>query len=329
MALADKSTQRILLTGATGFVGPCLLTALKTSKFEYAEIFVWTYDPATATADKPLNIDIRCREFVFTSIEAIRPTHIIHLAAQSHVPTSFKQPESTWDINVMGTLHLFEAVKKYVPNAGILFISSSEVYGKSFQEGHPLDESVLLQPQNPYAASKAAADLMAGQYAAQGLQIIRLRPFNHIGLGQREEFVLSAFAAQIARIEAGQQDPVVLVGNLEAQRDFLDVRDVVRAYVFALEQVFNLPSGLVLNICSGVSHRIGDLLAGLIDQATYPIAVVEDSERLRPSDTPLAVGVATAAQEYLGWQPEITFDETLTAVLSEWRHKVGSGTTSE
>ncbi len=317
--------MRILLTGATGFVGPRLLEELKKGFFSKAEIFVWVYEHAVAIDTDPLNIDIRSRKAVFASIAEICPTHIVHLAAQSHVPTSFDQPELTWNINVMGTLHLFEAVKKYVPGAGILFISSSEIYGYSFQGGTALGENALLQPQNPYAASKAAADLMAGQYAAHGLRILRLRPFNHIGPGQREEFVASSFAAQVARIEVGQQPPVIRVGNLIAQRDFLDVRDVVQAYVLALEHLFNLPTGLVLNICSGQPRKIEDLLTVLIKQSTVPISVEIDPNRLRPSDTPLAVGVATAAQQSLGWSASIPFEQTLRDVLNYWRDISRSG----
>ena len=316
----DKS--RILLTGATGFVGPRLLEGLNNSLFCNAEILVWTYRHDSTASFDPLNIDIRCRDAVFDSIATIKPTHIIHLAAQSHVPTSFSQPELTWDINVKGSLHLFEAVKKYVPSAGILYISTSEVYGRSFQSGTPVAENSLLQPQNPYAASKAAADLMAGQYAAQGLQIIRLRPFNHIGPGQREEFVAASFAAQVARIEAGQQPPVVSVGNLCAQRDFLDVSDVVQSYISALENLFTLPTGLVLNICSGVPRKIEDLLTVLIRQSTIPISIEVDISRLRPTDTPFAVGDATAAQQYLDWSANITFEQTLQNILNQWRYTV-------
>lgn len=324
LAAHQRPAARILLTGATGFVGPCLLTALKMGHFENVERFIWAYDPDDSSGQNALNVDIRSREAVFTSIKTLRPTHVIHLASQSHVPTSFVRPELTWDINVMGTLHLLEAVKKYVPDAGVVFISSSEVYGRSFQKGSPLDENSLLQPQNPYAASKAAADLMAAQYASSGLQIIRLRPFNHIGIGQREEFVVSSFAAQVARIETGLQPPVLRVGNLDAQRDFLDVRDVVHAYVLVLEQLFDLPSGLVLNICSGVPRKIVDILSGLIAQATTRITIEIDPQRLRPSDTPLAVGNAAAAQLRLGWHAEIPFEKSLDDILNAWRTRIQS-----
>ena len=318
------SDTRILLTGATGFVGPCLIEAIRRpQKFAEADLIVWGYDSNDESGTNPHNIDVRDRRSVEKAIQGLQPTHIVHLAAQSHVPTSFKQPQLTWDINVMGTLNLFEAVKNYAPEAGIVFISSSEVYGKSFQIGQPLDETTLLQPQNPYAASKAAADIMAGQYAAQGLRIIRLRPFNHIGVGQRDEFVVPSFASQIARIEAGCQEPVLRVGNLEAQRDFLDVRDVVRAYVSVLEQIDNLPVGLALNICSGIPRKISVLLHGLLELTNCTIDVKKDPARLRPSDTPVAVGNAEAVSHYLNWQPQIPLNQTLSEILDEWRTKTG------
>ena len=317
-----KVNTRILLTGATGFVGPRLLDALRKGFFHDAQLLVWDYRPDENSPGSSTNIDICSSSSVAASVKKFKPTHVVHLAAQSHVPTSFEKPELTWRINVMGTLNLFEAVKKHVPQAGILYISSSEVYGRSFQAGKPLDETALLQPQNPYAVSKAAADLMAGQYAAQGLRVIRLRPFNHIGVGQREEFVAAAFAAQVARIEAGLREPVVRVGNLEARRDFLDVADVVRAYVMALERIETLPPGLIMNICSGTARKIEDLLNGLIAQAACPVLVEHDPDRLRPSDTPVAVGCADAVRHHLGWGPQIPFSSTLKDILDDWREKV-------
>jgi len=321
-ANSQTSKCRILLTGATGFVGPWLLQAFKLGPFKDAEVFVWKYDPDSEQEKSLLNVDIRSREAVSNSIATIRPTHIVHMAAQSHIPTSFSNPELTWQINVMGTLHLLEAAREHVPDVGLLFISTSEVYGRSFLIGNPVDESCLLQPQNPYAASKSAADLMAGQFAAQGMHIVRLRPFNHFGLGQGEEFVAPSFAAQVARIEAGIQPPVIKVGNLQAQRDFLDVQDVVNAYVLALEKVFELPAGQAINICSGIAHKIEDLLTGFIARASCPIEIVVDSKRLRPSDTPLAVGNSGIARQYLGWQAKIPFDVTIGSLLEHWRDKV-------
>lgn len=320
---------RILLTGATGFVGPRLLAHLKSGVFATAEYLVWDYRPQDPKPDPRTHIDICSAAAVATSVAAFRPTHIVHLAAQSHVPTSYINPQLTWQVNVMGSLNLFEAVKKHAPKAGIVFISTSEVYGRSFQGGQTLDESALLQPLNPYAASKAAADLMAGQYAAQGLRIVRLRAFNHIGPGQREDFVASAFAAQIARIESDPSlDPVIRTGNLEVQRDFLAVNDVVRAYSLVLGKIFELPFGSIFNICSGVPVKIGDLLAGLLKHARRPISIEIDPARLRPSEMPLVLGSSAAARQILDWKPEAQLLEILPQILEAWRLKIRAATGS-
>ena len=314
------SSYSLLLTGATGFVGPRLLGSLQQGSFASARFLVWDYEAGKPSS--PTNIDICSAEAVEKSVAAFHPTHVVHLAAQSHVPTSFADPGRTWEINVMGTLHLLEAVKKYAPSATVIHISSAEVYGNSFQAGAPLDETALLQPVNPYAASKAAADLMAGQYASLGLKVIRLRPFNHIGVGQSEEFVASAFAAQIARIEAGLQEPVLRVGNLEARREFLDVDDVIRAYALALELSDTLPTGLIINLCRGESIRIADLLDMLLKQTRCTITVQPDPKRMRPSDIPATIGSAETARTMLHWEAEIPLEQTLRTVLDDWRRRI-------
>ena len=314
---------RILITGGRGFVGPVLLEALRKSSFQNSTLMGWQFPgEKTSPAADILNIDIRSRQAVFNAIKIMRPTHIVHTAALSHVPTSIMKPELTWETNVMGTLYLLEAIKEHVPDAGIIYISSSEVYGRSFQQGAAVTEETLLQPQNPYATSKAAADLMAGQYAAQGMQIVRLRPFNHIGSGQSEDFVASAFAAQIARVEAGLQTPEIRVGNLQVSRDFLDLHDVVQAYILTLERLFELPAGLVLNICSGIPRKIEDLLSSLLCRSSQAIQILPDPQRMRPSDTPCAIGCAQAAKLYLGWEANCPFEDTLEKLLNGWRHKI-------
>ena len=315
-------SARILVTGATGFVGPRLLQALRQGAFSAAELLVWDYQPDQPSSLTNVNLCVSAE--VVASVAAFKPTHVIHLAAQSHVPTSFAKPELTWNVNVMGSLHLFEALKQHCPSALTVFVSSSEVYGRSFASGVPADERTVLQPMNPYAASKAAADMMAGQYAELGMKILRLRPFNHIGPGQREEFVASAFAAQIARIEAGLQRPVIRVWNRDSRRDFLDVADVVQGYVAALEHGTTLAPGEVINLCRGETWQISTLLRQLLDLSCVAIAIEQDPKRMRPSDIPIAQGSAAKARQLLGWTPAIALEQTLKNVLDDWRDKVRS-----
>ena len=177
-------------------------------------------------------------------------------------------------------------------------------------------------PANPYAASKAAADIALGEIALRGLKVVRLRPVNHTGCGQSAVFVVPSFARQIARIEAGIQPPVMRVGALDRQRDFLDVRDVCAAYVAAASRGQDIPPGAAINIASGQPRRIGDILAALVARAGIEIAVETDPDRLRPTDVMTAACDATRAAKLLGWQPQIAWETTLDSVLDDWRGRV-------
>jgi len=322
--------MKILVTGANGFVGKYLLSKIQSAFGATAQIASWDVlqqlsRVSSCSCDQVIwsNVDVTNAQKVAIAVQQFLPTHVIHLAAISHVPTSLKQPQKTWDVNVLGTLHLMEAVKKYCPQCLVVYVSSSEIYGSSFkgsQQG--LTEDALLQPRNHYAASKAAADLMVGQYVEQGMVAIRLRPFNHVGPGQSEDFVVSSFAAQIARIEQHLQPPVVDVGNLDARRDFLDVTDVVAAYVQVLASVESLPRGLVLNIASGIPRRIGDILDELLQHSTEKIEIRSDPERMRAADIPVAFGVSARAKDCLNWEPRVLWKDTLVSILDYWRTKI-------
>jgi nucleoside-diphosphate-sugar epimerase len=197
--------------------------------------------------------------------------------------------------------------------------SSAEIYGLSFRTGTPLDENAHLCPANPYAASKAACDLAVGEMALRGLDAVRLRAFNQTGAGQSASFVVASFARQIARIEAGQQAPVMQVGALDRWRDFLDVQDVCAAYGAALEM--ENVSGRVYNIASGTSRRIGDILAALIARSRSTPAVEVEPVRLRPTDVERVAGNAARAAVELGWAPIVPWDDTLDVVLNDWRQR--------
>ncbi len=283
-----SAPSRILVTGAEGFVGGYLLRELA-ARFPAASFYTERFDVTDAEA-------------VAAAFTAFQPEACVHLAAIASVPDARRDPARAFAVNLGGTLNVAMAILNTIPECRLVYIGSSESYGASFRAGVALDETAPLAPLNVYAASKAAADLTMGAMAAEtGLRVVRFRPFNHTGPGQSEAFVIPTFAAQIARIEAGTQAPVIHVGNLEPERDFLHVVDVVRAYALALEKFDELPNGAVFNLASGRPRRIGDVLAAMIARASVPIRVEVDAARLRPVEIMCAVGDAAKARESLGW----------------------------
>jgi GDP-4-dehydro-6-deoxy-D-mannose reductase len=248
------------------------------------------------------------------------PFHVVHLAAISHVPPSFANPQLTWQTNVLGSVNLMEALRLHAPEAFTLYVSSSEVYGASFKQGLAVDEQTACQPMNPYAASKLAGEIAVNEYFRQGMRGVVARPFNHIGENQSPDFVTASFARQIAMAEAGLQPPMIQVGNLEARRDFLDVRDVCNAYLQLLRPLRkSTEPARCFNIASGQTHRIGDILEALLAMSSQAINIEQDPERLRPSDIPVATGSSLAIKQATGWQPTTPLHETLERLLQYWR----------
>jgi len=276
-------------------------------------------------ADSTLSLDLDEPAGLPDAIARARPDAVLHLAARADVGASFRDPMGVWRTNLIGTVALAEAVLRAAPDAPFLLASSGEVYGLAFRGGRAVGEEVLPAPANPYAASKAAADLALGELSLRGLRAIRLRPFTHTGPGQSDGFAISAFAHQLARIEAGLQPPVLRTGALDRWRDFLDVRDVCAAYVATLDRAERLPPGLALNICSGQARRIGDLLDTLIRLSGLEVTVEQEEARLRPTDVERVTGDNRRAGEMLGWAPCIPFEETLASVLQDWRVRVARG----
>lgn len=314
--------QRILITGANGFVGKILCETLQDAGHHVIAL-VGNTSPAPSHADHLLQCDIRNVEALEQAIAEADPTHVVHLAAITHVPTSFKEPLLTWETNVMGSVNLLQALQNKAPKAFVLFVSSSEVYGGSFKQAIPLNESSPCQPLNPYAASKLAAEAAVNEYFRQGQPGIIVRPFNHIGAQQSPDFATASFARQIALVEAGEQQPLLKVGNLQAERDFLDVRDVCNAYV-ALLQLADRDGDYprCFNICSGQPRKIQTMLDMLLAMSSKDIEVGEDPQRMRPSDIPSAVGDNSAIRNAIGWQPGIDLQETLATLLDYWRAEV-------
>jgi GDP-4-dehydro-6-deoxy-D-mannose reductase len=264
--------------------------------------------------------DLRDSHGVKDLVTTFAPQAIFHLAAQSFVPTSFADPWDTLQNNIQAQLNVLEAVRQSGSPTRVLVIGSNEEYGSPRPDELPISEENPLRPTSPYAVSKVAQDFLGLQYfLAHGIEVVRVRPFNHTGPGQSPRFVVPAFASQIALIEAGQQEPVVRVGNLEVWRDFTDVRDIVRAYRLAIEKG---EAGEVYNLASGRRQSVRELLENLLSFSDLDIRVEVDPGRYRPVDTPVAYGSAEKFHRRTGWEPEISFIQTLRDVLAYWRGQV-------
>ena len=284
-------TQRILVTGAAGFVGGHLCEALarRPSPPEIVRLTSIS-DPAAGHLAVDLLDPIAVDGIVSTS----KPDVIVHLAAQSSTSRSATDGSGAWAVNVSGTLNLAAAVTRHSPAATFLFASSSEVYGASFLQG-PVREASAVLPMTAYARSKHAAETVLDGMLPASCRLLVLRPFNHSGPGQQETFVLPSFAAQIARIEAGLQPPELRVGNIDVVRDFMDVRDVVHAYLALIERAPVLPHRVLLNVASETVHSLRDLIGVLSNLSRAAFDVVVDPTRARPVDVPVARGEAGAA----------------------------------
>ncbi|MDB5072187.1 MAG: NAD-dependent epimerase/dehydratase [Candidatus Eremiobacteraeota bacterium] len=308
--------MRVLLTGARGFVGRHLSAALRARGHDVVAA-------DRGGGDDVLEVDVTDELAVCAAFELARPDAVAHLAAQAFVPASLADPGATFDVNARGTLHVLDAARALAadgPRARVLVASSADVYGAQPREAYPLRETAAPQPRNPYAASKVAAEAFAVAYArSYGVDAVVTRAFNHIGPGQDERFAVAAYAAQIARVAAGL-DRVVLVGNLGASRDLLDVRDVCDAYVLLLEG--GGEAGEIYNVCSGKATTMRDVLRRLIEIAHVPVEVREDPERMRPADVPVSVGDASKLREATGWVPRITLMAALRAVYDDARERV-------
>lgn len=304
---------RILLTGASGFVAGHLIPRLRAA-FPAAEL--------TLCGEGRVPLDITDPAAVRALVARVQPDACIHLAAIAAIAAARDNAALAWQVNLNGTIALAEALRAIVPDCALVFASSADIYGASFRAGVAVDEDTTPAPLNTYAATKAAADLALGAMAAEGLRVIRLRPFNHTGAGQTPSFAVPAFARQVARIAAGLQPPVLRVGALDPLRDFLDVRDVCAAYIAAIAHSHHLAPGTILNIASGIPRRIGDILADLVRLANIEARIETDITHLRPTDIATAQGNAARARASLGWAPVIPWETTLADVLADWRGRV-------
>lgn len=316
--------KKALITGITGFVGSHLAEYLLKEKIEVYGTSRWR--SKTDNTDHLIGkiilqeADLLDAHSLYSIVDKVRPDFIFHLAAQSYVVTSWASPANTMETNLTGAVNLFEAVRKTGHDCTVQIACSSEEYGKVFPNELPIKETNPLRPLSPYAVSKIAMDYLGYQYhESYGLKIVRTRGFNHTGPRRGDVFAESTFAKQIAEIEKGKREPIVLVGNLEAQRDYTDVRDMVRGYYLA---VLKGEPGEVYNICTGKAWKIKKVLDYLLSLSKVKIKIKEDPERLRPSDVPILIGDNTKFVKQTGWQPEIPFEKTLKDLLDYWREKV-------
>lgn len=317
--------MRVLITGITGFVGSHLAEyCLARGDVELFGTLRWRsrMDNIHDVAERVEMIDCDLRDYIATKrcIADVRPDYIFHLAAQSFVPTSWKAPVETVVTNMVGEINIFESLRDLGLETRVQIAGSSEEYGLVNEDEVPIKETNPLRPLSPYGVSKVGQDLLGYQYhMSYGLNIIRTRAFNHTGPRRGDVFVSSNFAKQIAMIEKGKKEPVIEAGNLDARRDFTDVRDMVKAYWLAVEM--GVP-GEVYNLGSGKDVTIRKMLDMLLEHSNVKIEVAQDPARMRPSDVEILLADTTKFHELTGWVPEIPLEKTLGDLLDYWRERV-------
>jgi GDP-4-dehydro-6-deoxy-D-mannose reductase len=309
--------MRALVTGANGFVGKHLVPFLLQKGYEVCGTYHGHADEGSRERYRMVPLDVADKETMLKLVGEFNPSEIYHLAG---VAVSTGQPRRDYyRVNFGGSLNLFDVVMQTDPNTRVLFIGSSNEYGPVPAECQPIRESESLCPTSHYAASKAAADLAACSYAAEGLQVIRVRAFNHNGPGQTTDYVCSRLAKLVAEVSLGLREPVIEAGNLDAVRDFTDVRDVVRAYWLLLQKA---RSGDVYNVCSQRAFGVRDTIVKLASAAAVEIEVRTRADLLRKTDIPVLVGNREKIFQDTGWEPQIDFGQTLNDLLLWWRQSL-------
>jgi GDP-4-dehydro-6-deoxy-D-mannose reductase len=326
MSARQAPWRRILLTGGTGFVGGYLAPAIVAAYPDAKRLLLRRPgDTVVREGWQAVDGEIYDPAALTRIVGDFRPDLILHLAGQASVGSAMNAPAQTWKVNYEGTVALATSCSTFEITPTFVFVSSSEVYGESFRAGMA-DEMTALRPTNAYADSKAAAEDGLATALPLGSRLIILRPFNHTGPGQDQRFVLPSFAFQVAEIEAGVRPPRLEVGNIEAVRDFLDVRDVCDAYLAVLSIATELPTldatrrvESVFNIASGTPRRIGDLIDILGECAATPFEVIIDPSRLRTSDIPIVTGSSARIENLTGWRRKIPIERTLEELLDYCR----------
>ena len=316
--------MKILITGITGFVGSHLAEHLLKEGVEVHGTIRWRSKTDNIDHLRDVlhlvNADIRDGYSLQKAFGEVKPDYCFHLAAQSYVLESWNSPLECLSTNILGTTNVLEAIRLACKDCITVIAGSSEEYGLVLPNETPVKETNPLRPMSPYGVSKVAVDKLGIlYYMSYGLKVIVTRAFNHTGPRRGEVFATSTFAKQIATIEKYKKEPILYVGNLEASRDFTDVRDVVKAYWLATAKG---EAGEVYNICSEKAVRIGVMLNMLLGMSSIRIEVKQDPSRMRPSDVPILLGDSTKFRSITGWKPEIPFEKTLEDLLNYWRERV-------
>jgi len=313
--------MRALVTGIDGFAGRHLAALLRARDDELHGTMRAADRAAAlaglgATSLRPL--DVRDGDAVAAAVAAVTPDVVFHLAGRTFVPAAAADPAGVFAVNALGTLHVLAATARHAPQARVVVVGSADAYGDVPAAAQPIVESQALRPLSAYGASKAAADVLAGQWAdGMGLDVVRVRSFNHVGPGQDSRFVCADFARQLVEIAQGRRPPRIEVGDLDPVRDFSDVRDVVAAYVAVAERGGR---GAVYNVCSGVGRTIRSLLDDLIAAVGVQVAIVPAPERRRPTQVARLVGSAAALTATTGWRPRIPWERTIADVVLTTDH---------
>lgn len=311
--------RRVLISGGTGFVGAHLIQYLRPTT---PNIFVLASDRSVAMREANVQyceLDIRREDDVRSAVQEIAPTEIYHLAGVSAVDLSWTNPRLTFEVNVVGTYNLLGAAMGLDSPPRILNVSTAQVYAPS---DRPLTEESPVSPGNPYAASKAMAEMLEVSFrkACAG-GVVTARSFNHTGPGQLPSFVLPSIAQQFAEIEAGVRPPKLTVGNINVRRDFTDVRDVVRAYVALLEKGRN---GQIYNVSSGIGALLSDIIRQFQAICRNVVTIETDPTRVRASEIPQVIGDSTKLKNETGWSPQIPMERTIRDLMTYWREKISA-----
>ncbi|KPJ72684.1 hypothetical protein AMJ52_05510 [candidate division TA06 bacterium DG_78] len=304
--------KTLLVTGSEGFVGGHLTKVLREESYN---IVSTCYPSLLPKKGDYIALDILDLEMTRELLKEYNPDIIFHLAAVTSVAKSFRDPPLTYNTNIIGTANILEAVKSLNKNVRFLFVSTCEVYGG----GEHLTESSEVVLKNPYAVSKYAAELVCKNYLGGQIEIVILRPFNHTGPGQVEDFVLPTIAKQIAEIEKGKRPPLIEHGSINVKREFMNIHDIIEAYRLAIEKC---QSGEVYNIASNRGYTLADVLDILKKLSKVKFELKSDPSRMRKIDIPILIGDGTKFSELTGWQSKIKIEKTIEDLLNYWRAKI-------